>query len=211
MVDKSIFEKMAAIINKVTPGERPETPEELAELWQKLIDEAGPQAGALFFRRTLGRETDRGCALVAGAYLEDQLGQLLRAFFIDEPNAADGLLSGREPLASFSARIQACFCLGLISKEAYRDLNIIRKIRNEFAHHAFDVTFDAGAIADRCRELKYEPFGSPLEPRAKFMRVCMGLAAHIHGKMENVERRSTPSEVDFSKLHREWKEQLGDE
>jgi hypothetical protein len=38
------------------------------------------------------------------------------------------------PLGTLSSRIAACHAMGLISDEEYRECELIRKIRNEFAH-----------------------------------------------------------------------------
>jgi DNA-binding MltR family transcriptional regulator len=47
------------------------------------------------------------------------------------------------------------FALGLISEKTYRDLQILREIRNEFAHFSESVSFDTPSVRDRCRELSW--------------------------------------------------------
>jgi hypothetical protein len=72
------------------------------------------------FQASLYAESDRGCALLAAAFLDERLGDLLRAFFVDDATVADGLLDGIGALATFSARIDLAFLLGLISALARR-------------------------------------------------------------------------------------------
>ena len=93
------------------------------------------------FFEQLHPETDRGAALTAGAMLEDRLGDILRGFLIEEEEA-DRLLSGfNAPLGTLSARILACYSLGLVEKHEYSEMQTIRKVRNHFAHNWEGVSF----------------------------------------------------------------------
>jgi DNA-binding MltR family transcriptional regulator len=66
-----------------------------------------------------------------------------------------GDVDGSEaPLSNFSARIKTAYCLGLITKKEYDDLNLIRKIRNKFAHRLHGYSFDHKEIIDWCNSLK---------------------------------------------------------
>ena len=58
-------------------------------------------------------------------------------------------------VSTFSARIVLARALNWIDDAAYRDLNTIRSIRNDFAH-SFDheLSFDDQSISDRCSNLK---------------------------------------------------------
>jgi mannitol operon repressor len=66
--------------------------------------------------------------------------------------SATALLGVDAPLGSLNARIAACHALGLISDIEKHDLTILRKIRNEFAHH-IEASFDLPKIRDLCRSL----------------------------------------------------------
>src|SRR5262249_4398325 len=81
----------------------------------------------------LMRESDRGAALIAGAYLETILATTLRRFLVHDENEVDQLFGENRPLGSFSSCIRMAYCLGLIGPGIRRDLDIIRGIRNEFA------------------------------------------------------------------------------
>ena len=60
------------------------------------------------------RETDRGCAILAGVLLDSLLEKLLRKVMLQStPNE---LFEGYGPLSSFSAKIDLVHYLGLISK-----------------------------------------------------------------------------------------------
>lgn len=106
------------------------------------------------FYEELQNESERGAVIIAGAFLDAQLKDLITKFFIDEPKTVEGLLDTDRPLSSFSSRIKVAYCLGLISKSMYDDLNAIRKIRNNFAHQMHGYTFDDPQIVSWCKSLK---------------------------------------------------------
>lgn len=56
-------------------------------------------------------------------------------------------------LRDFYAKIQIAYASGIIGKSACSDLNLIRKIRNTFAHSHIDLSFDTPEIADACKFL----------------------------------------------------------
>lgn len=80
--------------------------------------------------------SDRSCVIVAAAYIDELLGYLFR-YFLTSPSSEKEdkeLFPGYGPLSSFSSKILLSYRLGLISNYEYRTLQIIRKIRNLFAH-----------------------------------------------------------------------------
>src|SRR5262245_33803219 len=101
------------------------------------------------FRSSLTPETDRGCALMAAAYLSNQLVRLLRATLVEDEDVIDELFRHLGPLGSFSGCIEMCYALGLLPSEVRRDLHLIRKIRNDFGHVARTLTFEDPGIANR--------------------------------------------------------------
>ena len=95
--------------------------------------------------------------------MDFKLYELLKAFMIDAEKKVSELIGSEKnsnaPLATFSARIKACYCLGLISEKTRHDLDIIRNIRNLFAHKLQDLTFDDEKVISYCNSLKIpKPF-----------------------------------------------------
>src|ERR1700674_3014369 len=88
------------------------------------------------FYEELQSEKPRAAVIIAAAFMDGWLRQLIANFMVDDAKAVDNLLGAENnsdcPLSSFSARIRASYCLGLISMDEYDDLNTIRKIRNQF-------------------------------------------------------------------------------
>ena len=102
----------------------------------------------------LNNETDRSIVIVAGALLDEALKELLKAKLLPSQKKERCVLTGsNSPIGSFSARIDLCYQLGLISKLLQRDLHIIRKLRNDFAHNPFDLSFNSSSVKSRIKEL----------------------------------------------------------
>jgi len=110
------------------------------------------------FYEKLQSETPRAAVIIAAAFMDGWLRQLIANFMVDDTKAIDDLLGTEDnsdcPLSSFSARIKAAYCLGLISKDEHDDLNTIRRIRNRFAHRMHDLSFDDEEIVSWCNSLQ---------------------------------------------------------
>jgi len=105
----------------------------------------------------LAFESDRGCVLVAAAYLDESLFELFHATFsqdsVCQKKAVDPMFTGLGPLSTFSAKIKLAYALELIDADIFSSLETIRKIRNEFAHTFSELTFDTPSVADRVKNL----------------------------------------------------------
>ena len=74
------------------------------------------------------------------------------------------------------------FYLGKISRVERRDLDLIRKIRNDFAHNYDPIDFEKEDIRARCEELSFSYHDKDHRPRGHFTAACMGLLAHIQAE-----------------------------
>jgi hypothetical protein len=105
------------------------------------------------FLKEFQEESDRGAALVGAALLDARLERLLLAHMLPGKVAGE-LVNGRNaPLGTFSARINLCYALGLITTAERHDLNLVRSIRNEFAHREHGITFSDDRITGLCSSL----------------------------------------------------------
>jgi DNA-binding MltR family transcriptional regulator len=99
----------------------------------------------LEFIEALATESDRGCVLVAGAVLDEALELFLRAQMPQDKQSVDSvvdpLFKHPGPLASFWSRIRIAYALGYISPATFHDLELVREIRNKFAHDYVSATF----------------------------------------------------------------------
>ena len=123
----------------------------------KAVDRYFDYNKALFEFSQLFNETDtneRSVAILGGTFLEMTLEHILYSFFPDNEAEVDKLFHFNQPLGNFSNKIHMAFCLGLIEKTVKEDLNLVRKIRNKFAHDLF-VNFNDDQIESWCRGLKW--------------------------------------------------------
>jgi len=100
----------------------------------------------LKFNHEFRLESDRDCGLMAAAYLDEALKDMLASYMVNDKRLIKDLFNGQGPLATFSSRINIAFALGKLSKEAKNDLHIIRKIRNEFAQVSDSIDFENETI-----------------------------------------------------------------
>ena len=102
---------------------------------------------------SLHEHDDRSLVLTIAAFAEDTL-ELLLLGYLREPKQAKELVNGfNAPLGTLSARIKAAFVFGLIRKDGYQTLEILRKIRNKFAHNWDGVSLDREDIASLINQL----------------------------------------------------------
>lgn len=139
------------------------------------------------FRRTLTEESDRGCALMAGAFLDAELEGLLQRYLVPNQNVQERVFEFNGPLGTFSSRIDMSYLLGLISAPTQRDLHLIRKIRNAFGHQPRPLFFKDPPVIHQCRELSWCGDEVKDDPRAKFCRNVLGCTAAIHGALFHIE------------------------
>ena len=98
-------------------------------------------------------ESDRAAVIIGAAKIDILLYLLLKAVLKPSSSNQDSLLDGDSPLGTFSSRINLCQRLGLIEDRLASAINMIRKIRNSFAHEIHNVSLDSGSHKDRIREL----------------------------------------------------------
>lgn len=116
--------------------------------------------GIDFFRdrqlvTTLTNGSDRDAAILGGSILEELLNRLLEKRLVKSPVFKKTIDNSNSPLSTFSYKIQMCYLMGLISKKMYDDLNIVRKIRNEFAHKIVGCSFENKDIKSSVENLAF--------------------------------------------------------
>lgn len=140
----------------------------------------------------LRNESDRTAAILAAAYLDAHLGDLLRASLVNAKSSENLVDNGA--LSSFSARIDAAHALGLITVDSWSRLSKIARIRNAFAHQIDTNSFDQDSIRSQCVDLHPT---MPLEDRqghAKLVFVCTAwhLVGEIAQAISTVKRLTEP-------------------
>ena len=139
----------------------------------------------------MNRESPRGKVLISASLLDDHLGESITARLISHPSV-EKLTSGfNAPLGTFSARITAALALGVISEDEYHDLEIIRKIRNAFAHR-LKASFEEDGIKDRCDNLKAaaQPYADvEVNAEGRFTTAAVALILKLTNRAHYVAER----------------------
>ena len=112
-------------------------------------------------------ERGRGAVLVGVARVDAALEHLLQAVMTPPPSKGDGLFLPERPLGSIGAKVALASRLGLICESVERALNVLRKLRNAFAHSAESASLADPAHSSRLAEVYAEarvnPLWGPLE------------------------------------------------
>ncbi len=169
------------------------------------------------FTSLIGKQDDQAMVLSLATFLEDTLGRLLLAYF-RSCKATTELVEGfNAPLGTFGSRIKAVYAFGLVTDEQFRDMEILRKIRNHFAHNWEGVSFERNDIQALIGQLSGYTFNYKLiegGPREKLLGTlstcCMELQLFlgrlVDGKAErapDVGHRLTvvpPSEKGYRRF-----------
>jgi len=157
----------------------------LRDDWETFLDE-------------FAHESDRASAVLGAAYLDELLEKLIASFLIDDKKAIDILLSPSKPyapLSSFSAKIIMAYCLGLIDKIQYDDLNITKRIRNLFAHGLHGLDFQDEKISSEIKKLaKIDK-----DARGEFVLTVAILSTDIEIQAREAleQKRSIPNHYGF--------------
>jgi mannitol operon repressor len=116
----------------------------------------------------------------------------LIAFLIPNDSGRDLTKGFNAPLGTFSARIAACHAMGLISEAEFKECQILRKVRNEFAHKV-KMSFDDPKVKGLCSSLtsygKWED-GMPVLPRIKFSMSAVAVIINLTNRPHYVGQQS---------------------
>jgi hypothetical protein len=153
--------------------------------------------------RQVREESDRGCALILGAWLDELLRELLEAHLVEGTATKALFASFSSPLGPFSARIHACHSLGLIELQEWNCLDKLREIRNVAAHFdkkiGFAFSFDESSVAAKIRGLPL--VGERVRqatPRAVFVVMASMLIASLILRLRKPDKFATKQLVEWT-------------
>lgn len=154
---------------------------------------------------------DRATAVLFGSFVDTSLERLLASKMRKDMNSEQrGAIFGLNgALGTFSSRIALAYGLALIGPISYGDLELIRELRNQFAHSRMTFNFDTSAVATVIAQLRlpdqpeaYVPsrylqrFKDPAErkaasdiqgPRTRFIIACNELAHRMYIKINGFQ------------------------
>lgn len=86
--------------------------------------------------------SERAMAIVLGTIVENHLTRLLRLLMLRDEDIARELFHPSGPIGPFGTKIRLAYMLRIIEPELYRDIIVVNRIRNKFAHDLTAVTFE---------------------------------------------------------------------
>lgn len=92
--------------------------------------------------------SDRSSALVLANIVENRLTEALKLIMRDDKPLVDELFNPSGPLGAYGTKIRLAYMLRMLAPETYKDLMIIGRIRNKFAHDLSVTSFDNQQIHD---------------------------------------------------------------
>ena len=103
---------------------------------------------------------DRAMAVLMGATLESTLGDFIKTYLREGLTAKDQnrLFGSDGPLGTFASKITMAYSFRLIGPDTRHDFDLIRNIRNQFAHSRRPLQFAIPEVANVCSHLKYPDF-----------------------------------------------------
>lgn len=96
---------------------------------------------------------DRAAAIVLGSLAEKAIGKLLSRNMREE--GIGELFNSSGILGNFGAKISIGYALKLFGEKTKRELNIIRHLRNQFAHSRMPIEFNTHVVKQCCDQLAY--------------------------------------------------------
>jgi hypothetical protein len=150
----------------------------LAQLSKIPLHKATRDSADKFFEE-LDNASDRAVALMAVSAVDQVLVDLLLSRFVPlSDTEIEAQFFGKNAnFGTFSIRTDLCYMLGLIHKGEKRDLDIMRRVRNAFAHGTEPLTFESDPVKAAVLSLSYVKHAHPDgQARDQFI----GCAASYH-------------------------------
>jgi hypothetical protein len=95
----------------------------------------------------------RATAVVGATFVEEHLTYALQSRMVSDEGVIEERFAPGRVFGDFGAKIDLGYLIRVYSKQAHKELNTIRRIRNDFAHQLEVNSFDRDDMRDRCRNL----------------------------------------------------------
>lgn len=141
-------------------------------------------------------KNDRGVAILAATHVEIALRYALARRLAVKKEQYKLRFGDRSPLSTFDQKVRKAFDLEIFGQQSKTNLDIVRRIRNAFAHAHIPITFETDQVRDVCRlliipelippySIKVDRDGNilprelPMTHRDRFRIVCENLAHNL--------------------------------
>ena len=175
--------------------------------------EASSEHFVMFNEQIRAEKNDRGAAILAATNVENALQYALRRRLVVKEAQYESLFGLNSPLGTFDNKIRVAFAVKIFGEQTERNLELIRVIRNTFAHAHIPITFETEQVKDVCKFLvvpellppfsvrvdkqgRVIPRQTPRTERETFCTVCEYLAHNfvIYGSLCFQTHRPPPQD-----------------
>jgi DNA-binding MltR family transcriptional regulator len=122
----------------------------MADITIRSLTELDDESAALY--DAVNDQRDIACVLISTSYIDQFLRSILGKYFIDG-ETSKSLLKYTGMVGDLHSRAQLAYCLGLIPKGLFQNLERLGNIRNAFAHDHLEKTFGDDEIVRLCGQL----------------------------------------------------------
>ena len=145
------------------------------------IRDIGCNTGKFVIQLTL--ESERSAVILGAAKIDAALEKILLKSLKPSPRKTDDLFGSNRPLSSFSSRINLSHRLGLIDDDLEHCIQMIRRIRNDFAHSIEYESLSKDSHRSRLDEAKNRV--SQIS-KLQFIQTLTGGIQEAHEKREKI-------------------------
>jgi hypothetical protein len=150
-----------------------------------------PEHFDIYGREISAIGNDRGAAILITVQLEDVLGYALTLRLKIPNDRADEVFGYNAAMGTFDNKIRTAYAIGMLTPETRFVFDVVRKIRNAFAHARVPVSFMTPEISRACEVFELPkplpPIALPADgsipvftqPRQRFMRTCEVLTHNL--------------------------------
>jgi DNA-binding MltR family transcriptional regulator len=127
------------------------------------------------------KDGSRGSVILAGTLVEDSLRALLISRMAPgvEKDGSKDLFGPMKPLSTFSAKIRMGFAMKLYGERTFDDLELLKKLRNLFAHGRLAIDFNTPEVKSAINQFHCHSRGER-DPRKRFYSVTTLLLSHLN-------------------------------
>jgi len=153
--------------NNKTAGDDPESP---FRQWIRSIGIDDRLATMKFYGDGISESEN---VIMVSSLMDRFLAMIIVSHFGDPPSAKtlSAVFDHPGALATFSSKIDLCHAFDAINEDIKHDLDIVRKIRNEFCHAVHKKSFSDVDICRMCE--KFRVGSNPLESEGKAAKIAV--------------------------------------
>lgn len=150
---------------------------------------AKPNHWSKIVREMMKSRNDRGAAVLLGTFVESALEDVITIFLSRNINRRRIFSGTNAPLNTFSDKILMGHALEIYGPETLHNLEIIKLIRNAFAHSRISIRFSTPEVKNVCATLKIPtprhglllPPTKDAPPRKIFQYICFAIVSDFAG------------------------------